>query len=80
MKGLIIYVVALLAFVVLAPLVARFAWRHGRKLKGGMALAAVLLGVGEPLDPPSKPMVEAKEDSRKRRDAKGEPKDLPQDG
>ncbi len=68
---------ALLAVVILAPLVARFGWRHGRKLKGGVALAAILLGVGEPLDPPSKPMVEAKEDRKKRQDGKAEPKDLP---
>jgi hypothetical protein len=51
---------AILALLVLAPL---FAWlgRRARGLKGGLALGAILLGFGEPLDPPPKHKVESAE-------------------
>ncbi|HEY2750394.1 hypothetical protein [Phenylobacterium sp.] len=47
------YLPALGALVVLAPLMAWLGHRHGRSIKGGLALASILLGFGVPFDPPA---------------------------
>jgi hypothetical protein len=69
------YVLAVVALAVLAPLVASLGHRHGRSLKGGVALASLMLGFGAPLDPPTKHLIEAQEGRAKGDDATGEPPD-----
>lgn len=71
------WLIALGAFVVIAPLVAWLARRQARSVKGGLLLASVLLGFGEPLDPPSKHVIEASGDREKEGPSTGEPKDAP---
>jgi len=58
-----------------APLLAWLGHRHGRSIKGGIALASILLGFGVPLDPPAKHLVEAKEGRVRRDDESGDPPD-----
>ncbi len=67
------YVVALVALVVVAPLIASFASRHGRSIRGGAALGLMMLGFGEVVDPPSKHVVEASGDQERESPAPGEP-------
>jgi hypothetical protein len=55
------YLLALGGLVVLAPLMAWLGHRNGRSIKGGFALAAILLGFGVPIDPPAKHLIEASE-------------------
>jgi hypothetical protein len=50
-----------LVLVVGVPLAALAGRGMGTKLRGNLQLAAILLGFGEPLDPPSKHRVEAGE-------------------
>lgn len=49
------------ALVVLAPLLAWVGHGFGRKVKGGLVAASMLLGLGEAIDPPSKHAVESTE-------------------
>ncbi len=51
--------IAVAAFVVLAPLLAWLGKRYSRNVKGSWVLAGFLLGVGQPGDPPPKHRVEA---------------------
>ncbi len=67
------YLIAFAAMVLLAPLVARAAKRHGRRAKGGLMMAGILLGLGEAIDPPSKHLIEAKEGETKGPPAPGDP-------
>lgn len=66
------YALAGLALVVIAPLIAWLARRYARGARGNLALAAILLGMGEPIDPPSKHKVESAEPG-KDNPAPGEP-------
>jgi hypothetical protein len=66
------FVIAGLALLVLAPLVAWLGRRHAKGARGNLALAAILLGIGEPLDPPSKHKVESAEPGKGQR-GPGEP-------
>ena len=66
------FLLAGLALVAIAPLLAWLARRHARGAKGNLALAAILLGIGEPIDPPSKHKVESAEPGKDDR-APGEP-------
>lgn len=50
---------ALVALLVLAPLVAWLGKRHGRSVRGSIALASLLLGLGQPIDPPPTHRVES---------------------
>jgi hypothetical protein len=50
---------ALAVIIVLAPVIAIGARRYGRRVRGGLLMAGILLGFGEVLDPPSKHIVEA---------------------
>jgi hypothetical protein len=52
------YFLAIAALLILAPLMAWVGHRHGRKLKGGLALASMLFVV-LPFEPPPKPKIEA---------------------
>ncbi len=58
------YAIAFAILAVLAPFVARFARGAGRRARGGLMMASVLLGFGEVLDPPSKHIIEAKEEAK----------------
>jgi hypothetical protein len=69
------YLLAFGALVVLAPLVAWLGHRHGRSIKGGIALASIMLGFGIPLDPPAKHLIEAKEGRIEGGDESGDPPD-----
>ncbi len=52
---------ALVALVVIAPLVAWIATRHGRRIRGSLIMASILLGFGHAVDPPQVGKVEAAE-------------------
>lgn len=64
---------ALVGVAFLAPVAAWTARRLGARAKGGLALASILLGFGEVLDPPARRPIEATEDRRDGRRAPGEP-------
>jgi hypothetical protein len=49
------------ALVVVAPLAAWIGLRHGRKIRGNLMMASVLLGFGHAIDPPPQDKVEAAE-------------------
>ena len=58
------YLLAVLAMVVIAPFAARLGKRQGRRpggLKGSLALASLLLGLGAVIDPPQRHAIEARE-------------------
>ena len=61
MNVLFYYGLLLIAIVPLATLAAMFGRRFGSKAKGGVLLAAILLGFGAVVDPPQKHVVEAAE-------------------
>jgi hypothetical protein len=67
------YLLAFAALIVLAPLLGWLGHRHGRSIRGGVALASIMLGFGVPLDPPTKHLIEAKEARVKGDDETGEP-------
>ena len=69
------YLLALASLVVLAPLLGWLGHKHGRSIKGGIALASIMLGFGVPLDPPTKHLIEAKEGRVKGDNQSGEPPD-----
>lgn len=75
MTGLNASVGALATLLVLAPLVGWLGHKHGRSIKGGMALASIMLGFGVPLDPPTKHLIEAKQGRVESDDETGEPPD-----
>jgi hypothetical protein len=66
------FVIAGVALVVIAPLIAGLGKRYAKGARGNLALAAILLGIGEPVDPPSKHKVESAEPGKDIR-APGEP-------
>ena len=53
--------IALLALIVLAPLIGWIGLRHGRKIRGNLVMASILLGFGRAMDPPPHEKVEAAE-------------------
>ena len=59
-------------FTLAAPVVAFLGWRFGRYAKGGVALGAVLLGLGAVMDPPTRHASEATQPV-KGREGNGEP-------
>ena len=65
---------ALAVVIVLAPLIAIGARRYGRRVRGGLLMAGILLGFGEVLDPPSKHIVEAQGGEEKPSPENDEPK------
>jgi len=64
---------ALAGLLLLAPVMAWTARRWGARARGGLMLASILLGLGEAVDPPSKHMIEAREDRPDRKGGPGEP-------
>ena len=71
------YLAALIAFLVLAPLVAWLGRRHGRSIKGGAALASMMLGMGAMFEPSKRALSEVREEQVKGGADTGEPKDDP---
>jgi hypothetical protein len=67
-------VFALAALIILAPLLAWLGHRHGRSLRGGIALASLMLGFAV-LDPPTKPVIEASQKRDSEEDESGDPPD-----
>ena len=66
--------IAIAALLVVAPLMGWMFSRQGRRrIKGGMALASIMLGFGVPMDPPTKHLIEAKEGRVNPGDENGEP-------
>ena len=59
--------------VVAAPFVAWGARRFGGRAKAGVALAGLLLGLGQVADPPSKHLIEATEGEEKAAPTPGDP-------
>jgi galactitol-specific phosphotransferase system IIC component len=54
----------ILLFILIAVLAATFGRSIGRSVKGGIAFASVLLGVGVVMDPPARHSIEAVESER----------------
>jgi hypothetical protein len=57
-------VAAIAALVLAIPLAALAGRRLGRRARGNLALAGILLGLGEPFDPPKRHLAEAGESKR----------------
>ncbi len=70
---------ALAAVLALAPVVAWIGVRHGRRIRGNLIMASILLGFGHAVDPPPQEKVEASEPG-KRGPKPGEPKNSAEDG
>jgi hypothetical protein len=68
------YLLAFAALLVLAPAIGWLGHKHGRSLKGGIALASFMLGFA-PIDPPTKHMIEASQKRIADDDETGEPPD-----
>jgi hypothetical protein len=70
------WAIALLAVgaaVLLVPLVALAGRGLGRKARGNLALAGILLGFGEPFDPPQRRLAEASHKDEEAEEAAGDP-------
>ena len=67
------WLVGATALIVLLPLIAWAGRRYGRRARSGFALAGLLLGLGEVVDPPSKHLIEAGGPEEKEAPAPGEP-------
>ncbi len=51
--------IALGVLIVIAPLIAWAARRHGRSIRGNLMMASILLGFGHAVDPPPEQKVES---------------------
>ena len=69
------YLLAFGALLVLAPLLGWLGHRHGRSIKGGVAMASLMLGFGAMFDPPAKAAIEAEEARVKGDKGSGDPPD-----
>ena len=61
MAGRLEALIAVLALLVLAPVFAWIGKRHGRRIRGNLVMASILLGIGHAMDPPPAQKVEAAE-------------------
>jgi len=73
MPGWAQVLVVLAVLLLAAPAVAWLARRSGAKLRGGIGIAALMMGFGETLDPPSKHLIEANEGEEKQTPSPGDP-------
>jgi hypothetical protein len=73
MSPWILALVAGVALIAGIPFAALAGKGVGTKVRGNLQLAAILLGFGEPLDPPSKHLVEAGERDENEAPSPGEP-------
>ncbi|MFI4975681.1 MAG: hypothetical protein ACHP84_14165 [Caulobacterales bacterium] len=71
------YLIAAAVLIALAPLFAWAGRRLGRSAKAGVALAGLMLGLGEVMDPPSKHLIEAGDEADKAPPAPGDPPTTP---
>jgi hypothetical protein len=69
------YLLAVAAILILAPLIGWLGHRHGRSIKGGVAMASLMLGMGAMFDPPKKAAMEAEEAMVKGDKGSGDPPD-----
>ena len=69
------YLLAVVAILVLAPLIGWLGHKHGRSIKGGVALASLMLGMGAMFDPPKRAAMEAEEAMVKGDQGSGDPPD-----
>ena len=69
------YLLAFAALLVIAPLIGWLGHRYGRQIKGGAALASVMLGMGALFDPPVKAPTVAEEAQVKGDEESGDPPD-----
>jgi hypothetical protein len=67
------YVILGLVALGLIPLVALAGRGVGKRARGNLALAAMLLGLGEPVDPPLKHLMEASHKDAESDEAAGDP-------
>jgi hypothetical protein len=67
------YLIAVIAILLVAPLVALGAGRFGRGARGNLGLAMILLGFGRMLDPPTRHVIEANEKVKRPSPETGEP-------
>jgi hypothetical protein len=58
------WLVIVVGLLIVAPLAARAGRGVGRRARGGFLMASVLLGFGQALDPPSKHLIEAREEEK----------------
>jgi len=73
MPGWAQMLLAVAALILIAPAVAWLARRSGAKVRGGIGIAALMMGFGEALDPPSKHLIEANEGEEKQTPSPGDP-------
>ena len=73
MTPLWVFALVVLAVLALIPLVALAGRKTGRSLRGNLALASILLGFGEPFDPPQKHLAEASHKEEEESEAAGDP-------
>jgi hypothetical protein len=69
------YLLAVVALLILAPFIGWLGHRHGRSIKGGVAMASLMLGMGAMFDPPKKAAMEAEEAMVKGDKGSGDPPD-----
>ena len=70
------YLLAVVAVFAFAPLLGWSASKQGRrKIKGGVAMASLMLGMGAIFDPPQKAATEAEEAMVKGNQGSGDPPD-----
>jgi hypothetical protein len=67
------WLIILIGLAVLLPLAAWFGRHHGRRMRGGLGLAMMMLGLGEAVDPPSRQMIETDAARNKAKPAPGDP-------
>lgn len=67
------YPIAIGLVILIAPLAARLARRCARNASGGVALAALMLGLGAVADPPSRHVIEATTPEEKDAPSPGDP-------
>ena len=73
MPGWLQYGLAAIILIVAAPAIAWLAKRYGGKARAGIGIAALMMGFGEVMDPPSKHLIEANEGEEKQTPTPGDP-------
>ncbi len=69
------YLLAVVAVLLFAPLLGWVGMKHGRRIKGGVAMASLMLGMGAIFDSPQKAATEAEEAMVKGDRGSGDPPD-----
>ena len=66
-------IAAIVIVIVAAPAVVWLARRLGGRARGAIGIAALMMGLGEVMDPPSKHLIEANEGEEKQTPTPGDP-------